>query len=144
LLKWVQWERIWVLQRLEDAGEDVQIAVPRKYTSADFVKPSYWRARGKLDVPKERLISYPKAGCDSDGTELLGWASWDHLAQALVTAYLDRKTQVAWPAGRRLPIVRRMLADSEPIDIEGEGRVAGASYRYSAATCSTSATSSSS
>ena len=34
---------------------------PPKYTSADFLKTSYWRHRGKLDVPKERFVSYP--GC---------------------------------------------------------------------------------
>ncbi|MGC5289799.1 BREX-2 system adenine-specific DNA-methyltransferase PglX [Micromonospora sp. DT231] len=107
LRKRAQWERTWAQQRLEDAGEDVQVAVPPKYTSADFVKPSYWRARGKLDVPKERFISYPKAGRDGDGTELLGWAGWDHLAQAqaLATVYLDRKLQAAWPADRLLPLL---------------------------------------
>ncbi|SCL20091.1 BREX-2 system adenine-specific DNA-methyltransferase PglX [Micromonospora inyonensis] len=107
LRKRVQWERTWAQQRLEDAGESVDIKVPPKYTSADFAKPSYWRARGKLDVPKERFISYPKAGRDSDGTELLGWAGWDHLAQAqaLATVYLDRKLQAAWPAERLLPIL---------------------------------------
>ncbi|RGC69887.1 hypothetical protein C5N14_05620 [Micromonospora sp. MW-13] len=107
LRKRAQWERTWEQQRLEDAGEGVQIAVPPKYTSADFAKPSYWRARGKLDVPKERFISYPKAGRDGDGTELLGWAGWDHLAQAqaLATVYLDRKLQAAWPAERLLPLL---------------------------------------
>ena len=61
LRKRVQWERTWALQRREDAGEKVEIAVPPKYASADFVKASFWRHRGKLDVPKERFISYPKA-----------------------------------------------------------------------------------
>ncbi|WP_433391047.1 BREX-2 system adenine-specific DNA-methyltransferase PglX [Micromonospora sp. KLBMP9576] len=115
LRKRAQWERTWMQQRLEDAGEDVKIAVPPKYTSADFTKPSYWRARGKLDVPKERFISYPKAGRDSDGTELLGWAGWDHLAQAqaLATVYLDRKLQAAWPAERLLPLLAG-IAELEP------------------------------
>ncbi|MFI7660906.1 BREX-2 system adenine-specific DNA-methyltransferase PglX [Micromonospora parva] len=109
------WERTWAQQRLEDAGEDVQVAVPSKYTSADFAKPSYWRARGKLDVPKERFISYPNAGRDADGTELLGWAGWDHLAQAqaLATVYLDRKLQAAWPADRLLPLLAG-IAELEP------------------------------
>ena len=44
----------------------VPIPVPPKYTGADFAKVSYWRNRGKLDVPKERFISYPKAGRDAD------------------------------------------------------------------------------
>jgi hypothetical protein len=115
LRKRAQWERTWALQRLEDAGEDVQIDVPPKYSSADFVKASYWRQRGKLDVPKERFISYPKAGRDGDGSELLGWAGWDHLAQAqaLATVYLDRKTQAAWPRERLLPLLAG-LVELEP------------------------------
>ncbi|MGC4898094.1 BREX-2 system adenine-specific DNA-methyltransferase PglX [Micromonospora echinospora] len=115
LRKRAQWERTWAQQRLEDAGEDVDIKVPPKYTSADFAKTSYWRARGKLDVPKERFISYPKAGRDGDGTELLGWAGWDHLAQAqaLATVYLDRKLQAAWPAERLLPLLAG-IAELEP------------------------------
>ncbi|MFI7427447.1 BREX-2 system adenine-specific DNA-methyltransferase PglX [Micromonospora sp. NPDC049836] len=115
LRKRAQWERTWALQRREDAGEKVEIEVPPKYTSADFVRPSYWRARGKLDVPKERFISYPQAGRDNDGSELLGWAGWDHLkqAQALATVYLDRKTQEAWPAHRLLPLLAG-LAEIEP------------------------------
>ncbi|MFF3869044.1 BREX-2 system adenine-specific DNA-methyltransferase PglX [Micromonospora sp. NPDC001898] len=115
LRKRAQWERTWALQRREDAGEKVTIEVPPKYTSADFARPSYWRARGKLDVAKERFISYPQAGRDSDGSELLGWAGWDHLAQAqaLAAVYLDRKTQEAWPAHRLLPLLAG-LAEIEP------------------------------
>ncbi|OWV13598.1 SAM-dependent methyltransferase [Micromonospora wenchangensis] len=115
LRKRMQWERTWAQQRLEDAGESVQIDVPPKYTSADFAKPSYWRARGKLDVPKERFISYPKAGRNNDGTELLGWAGWDHLAQAqaLATVYLDRKLQAAWRPEQLLPLLAG-IAELEP------------------------------
>ncbi|MFI9642536.1 BREX-2 system adenine-specific DNA-methyltransferase PglX [Micromonospora sp. NPDC051925] len=115
LRKRAQWERTWALQRREDAGEQVTIEVPPKYTSADFARPSFWKARGKLDVPKERFISYPQADRDSDGSGLLGWAGWDHLAQAqaLATVYLDRKTQEAWPAHRLLPLLAG-LAEIEP------------------------------
>ncbi|GIF21399.1 hypothetical protein BJ973_005154 [Actinoplanes tereljensis] len=109
------WERTWALQRREDDGESVEIDVPPKYTSADFLRASFWRARGKLDVPKERFISYPKASRATDGSELLGWAGWDHLqqAQALATVYLDRKTQESWPADLLLPFLAG-LVELEP------------------------------
>jgi hypothetical protein len=115
LRKRAEWERTWALQRREDAGETVDIAVPTKYTSADFVKASYWRNRGKLDVPKERFVSYPGAGRDGDPTLLLGWAGWDHRAQAaaLAAVYLDRKTQAAWDADRLMRLLAG-LAELEP------------------------------
>ena len=83
------WEETWALQRREDAGEKVgPIAVPPKYTSADFRKNSYWQARGKLDVPKERFILYPDAGRETDPTPLLGWAGWDHAQQSLALSLI--------------------------------------------------------
>lgn len=84
LRKRAAWEHTWDLQRREDAGEKVgTIPVPPKYTSADFRRAPWWRARGKLDVPKERFILYPDAGRSTDPTALLGWAGWDHAQQGL-------------------------------------------------------------
>ncbi|MCZ7416021.1 BREX-2 system adenine-specific DNA-methyltransferase PglX [Streptomyces sp. WMMC897] len=88
LKKRADWEHVWDLQRQEDAAPDEQakrkirdtIPVPPKYTSADFLRPSYWRARGKLDVPKERFISYGQANVATP--QLYGWAGWDHQEQA--------------------------------------------------------------
>ncbi|QIX50567.1 BREX-2 system adenine-specific DNA-methyltransferase PglX [Rhodococcus sp. DMU1] len=90
LIKREAWEHTWDLQRREDAGEklDGPIPVPPKYKPADFLKASYWSRRGKLDVPKERFISYPNANRDTDPTMLLGWAGWDHAEQALALAGL--------------------------------------------------------
>lgn len=115
LRKRMLWERTWALQRREDAGETVEIDVPPKYTSADFVKPSYWRARGKLDVPKERFVAFPELGRDTDSSALLGWAGWDHLAQAqaLATVYVERRSQEAWDAHRLLPVLAG-LVELEP------------------------------
>lgn len=116
LRKRAVWERTWELQRKEDAGENVgDIPVPPKYASADFAKVSYWRNRGKLDVPKERFVAYPKAGRDSDRTPVIGWAGWHHLdqAQALATLYLARKTEDGWPRERLLPLLAG-LAELEP------------------------------
>jgi hypothetical protein len=75
LLKRAVWEQAWELQRAEDrTGRQLDIPVPAIYASADFVKLSYWRQRGKLDMSKERFISYPMAGPDGDDSLLLGWA----------------------------------------------------------------------
>ncbi|CAL9565419.1 BREX-2 system adenine-specific DNA-methyltransferase PglX [Streptomyces sp. enrichment culture] len=83
LRKRAQWEQVWEQQREEDrTGQRLDIKVPPKYTSADFLKNSYWSNRGKLDVPKERFISYPGASPESDTSLLLGWAGWNHRDQA--------------------------------------------------------------
>lgn len=82
------WEHVWDLQRKEDAAPDEamkrkirdSIPVPPKYTSADFLRASYWKARGKLDVPKERFISYGQVNAATP--QLYGWAGWDHQEQA--------------------------------------------------------------
>ncbi|MEW2352974.1 BREX-2 system adenine-specific DNA-methyltransferase PglX [Spirillospora sp. NPDC029432] len=97
LRKREDWEHVWDLQRQEDAETDEyakrrirdSIPTPPKYSSADFLKPSYWRARGKLDVPKERFISYPSTL--GGQPQLFGWAGWDHLeqAQALATYFTN-------------------------------------------------------
>ncbi|MFJ7057914.1 BREX-2 system adenine-specific DNA-methyltransferase PglX [Streptomyces microflavus] len=92
LRKRADWEYVWEKQREVDAAPDEptkrqirkETPVPPKYTTADFLKPSYWRARGKLDVPKERFVSYGMANAQSP--ELYGWAGWNHLEQALALA----------------------------------------------------------
>ncbi|WP_408909135.1 BREX-2 system adenine-specific DNA-methyltransferase PglX [Streptomyces sp. KE1] len=99
LRKRAQWERVWEQQREEDrTGERLDIAVPPKYTGADFLKHSYWSNRGKLDVPKERFVSYPDAGTDNDPSLLLGWAGWNHRdqAEALVNLLMDRVSVDGW------------------------------------------------
>ncbi|UAX55685.1 BREX-2 system adenine-specific DNA-methyltransferase PglX [Streptomyces sp. A144] len=99
LRKRAQWEKVWQDQRKEDEdGKRRDIKVPPKYTSADFVKHSYWSNRGKLDVPKERFISYPGASPDNDPSLLIGWAGWNHRyqAEALVNLLNDRLNVDGW------------------------------------------------
>lgn len=99
LRKREQWERVWEQQREEDrTGERLDIKVPPKYTGADFLKHSYWSNRGKLDVPKERFVSYPGASTDNDPSLLLGWAGWNHRdqAEALVNLLMDRSSVDGW------------------------------------------------
>ncbi|MBK8233294.1 MAG: BREX-2 system adenine-specific DNA-methyltransferase PglX [Candidatus Eisenbacteria bacterium] len=77
------WEQTWELQRLEDAGRGgAPILVPPKYDVKDFRDANFYRLRGKLDVPKERFISYPGCESDEDGEPIYGWAGWDHLQRA--------------------------------------------------------------
>jgi hypothetical protein len=101
------WEETWALQRREDAGEHVgTIPVPPKYTSADFRRQSYWAARGKLDVPKERFILYPAAGRQTDPTALLGWAGWDHVQQSLaLSLIIGEREKDGWADDRLVPLV---------------------------------------
>ena len=101
------WERTWELQRKEDAGEDVgDIKVPPKYKKADFQSGDYWRLRGKLDVPKERWVSFPHCQTDADPSLVVSWAGRDHLQQAtaLVT-YYDRRRADGWEPARLTPLL---------------------------------------
>jgi hypothetical protein len=109
LLKRTEWEKTWDLQRREDAGEtlDHPIPVPPKYTSADFLKSDSWRLRGKLDVPKERWVSYPHAERDGDASPVVTWAGYDHLqqARALSAYFVTMKDDKGWPPERLLPLL---------------------------------------
>ncbi|MCL6299072.1 BREX-2 system adenine-specific DNA-methyltransferase PglX [Streptomyces kronopolitis] len=108
LRKRAQWEDVWEQQREEDrTGERRNIPVPPKYTSADFLKQSYWSNRGKLDVPKERFVSYPDASPGSDPTLLLGWAGWDHRDQAtaLLNIVSERRKQQDWSGEQLVPLL---------------------------------------
>lgn len=110
LRKHEAWEETWELQRQEDNGEDVgKIPVPPKYVTADFRKASWWQARGKLDVPKERFILYPDAGRSTDPSLLLGWAGWDHVQQFLVLAtIMDERTAEGTDDAQLIPLVAGM------------------------------------
>ena len=126
-----EWERTWELQRQEDAidaltelpeddarhltpaeaarrkREEIgDLPVPPKYRSADFAKSTYWKLRGKLDVPKERFVLYPGAEREGDPSPVLAWAGWNALqqAQALATYYLARKDE-GWSRERLLPLL---------------------------------------
>ncbi len=118
-----EWEKVWELQRREDAidartelapehpdalskadasalkareGLD-RIPVPPKYRKSDYASDICYRLRGKLDVPQERFISYPDTHIGADTTPVLGWAGWDHLqrTQALASHYSIRQSEAA-------------------------------------------------
>jgi hypothetical protein len=75
------------------------IPVPPRYTSADFLSSGFWRLRGKLDVPKERWVSYPQ--CEGeDGSLVIAWAGYDHLQ--LARAVAERYEVAKEHEGRKL------------------------------------------
>jgi hypothetical protein len=137
LRKRAVWERTWELQRQEDAGVKVgDIPVPPKYATADFVKTDFWRLRGKLDVPKERWISYPHCHTDSDPSLLVGWAGWDHLQQAgALVGYYDARKREGWDAKRLTPLLAGLaqllpwVHQWHPEIVEEFGESAGKSYQ---------------
>ncbi len=102
------WENVWELQRRQDAGEDVgTIPVPPKYATADFQKTDYWRLRGKLDVPKERWVSFPHCSPDGDPSLVVAWAGWSQLqqAQAVTMYYVNREKTEGWSSQRLTPLL---------------------------------------
>lgn len=131
------WERTWQLQRKEDSGEDVgENDVPPKYTKGDFQSGDCWRLRGRLDVPKERWISFPHCETESDPSLVVGWAGWDHLQQATaLVAYYDARKREGWDAKRLTPLLAGLdqllpwIHQWHPeVDLEF-GETAGQSYQ---------------
>jgi hypothetical protein len=111
LAKHALWCETWEAQREQDRGGNTEAHVPPKFDKGDFVSDFAWSLRGKLDVPKERLISYPGCESDNDGEPVYGWAGWDHLqrAKALGALYLDRKDREGWTADRLTPMLAGLL-----------------------------------
>jgi len=129
LRKRAEWEHTWHLQRLEDKISDRTkldkdhpdylpqailkqvtqheigtIPVPPKYTNTDFQKPHYWKLRGKLDVPKERWVSFPHCNAE-DGTMTITWAGYNHLqlAQAISAYFVEVQERLGGREDPRLP-----------------------------------------
>ncbi|TVP96694.1 MAG: SAM-dependent methyltransferase, partial [Planctomycetaceae bacterium] len=119
LRKREQWEETWELQRREDAGETItDIPVPPKYKSSDFITTGgvrYWALRGKLDVPKERWISFPHCP-GSDGTLMIAWAGYDHLqqTQSIATHYQTIKEEQGGADDPRLIPLLACIAELLP------------------------------
>lgn len=126
------WEEVWELQRREDAidartalpeshpehlsesgarttkaREVGEIPVPPNYTSGDFQKSTYWRLRGKLDVPKERFVSLPFCEREADPSLVVGCAGWNPLEQSRAVAayFVQMKEQEGWSAERLVPLL---------------------------------------
>jgi hypothetical protein len=133
LRKREEWEKTWDLQRAEDAVEEEvrgqnpgvneeelkkkirkaqleavgDIPVPPKYGDKDFIKSSYWKLRGKLDVPKERWVLYPGMEGGHDTSPVIAWAGWDHAqqAQALTGFYQQATDTWGWEPQKLAPLL---------------------------------------
>lgn len=82
-----------------------RLPAPPKYTSADFLKPGYWRLRGGLDVPKERCFTVPDP--QSPGDWLYGWAGWNpaQRVRALAGAFIDGIERSGADPAQLLPLL---------------------------------------
>jgi type I restriction-modification system DNA methylase subunit len=152
LRKHEEWKEVWELQRKEDAIDDRTslpsddrnhltteqaadlkrrevggIPVPPKYASADFASSIYWSLRGKLDVPKERFVSFPFV-TGADGQTMIAWAGLDHLqlAKAIGDFYGLVQTDIGGSDDPRLvallaaiheliPWIRQWHAGNDPV-----------------------------
>ena len=97
--------------KTENSKLTASIAVPPKYDSKDFLNANFWRLRGKLDVPKERWISFPGAEAE-DGSLMIAWAGYDHLqqAQAISAWYVEIRDQQGGHNDKRLiPLLACLL-----------------------------------
>ena len=83
----------------------------RPSTPADFGTHSYWRHRGKLDVPKERFISYPGASRDTDGLPPLRLGRLGPPGASRGPGHPIRgpRDQHGWPADRLTPLLAGLL-----------------------------------
>lgn len=114
LEKFRAWERAWELQRAVDRGETVVVPVPAKYVQGDFLKTTYWSARGKLDVPKERFIAFPGSRYKEDATYTYGWAGWDHGERGQAIArFANDIARAGVPDDQVIPLVAALI-EQEP------------------------------
>ncbi|MHC4880028.1 MAG: BREX-2 system adenine-specific DNA-methyltransferase PglX, partial [Planctomycetota bacterium] len=95
-----------------------EIPVPPKYKSSDFISSGgarYWALRGKLDVPKERWISFPH--CEGpDGTLMIAWAGYSHLqlATAIASYFVRVKEELGGALDPRLLPLLSCLSELLP------------------------------
>lgn len=97
--------------RAEVAAEVGEIEVPPKYTNKDFRDANFWRLRGKLDVPKERFVSFPYSERDAEKSLVLAWAGWNHLelAQAIAGYYTTAREREGWGNDRLVPLLGALI-----------------------------------
>jgi len=101
------------------------------FKQADFTSATYWKIRGKLNIPRERYIKYQEMGTAGNGA-YYGWAGWGPVDRAKALAYLlqqamSRGLTDAVPRLREslsdlLPELKEQLAEWEYAEFEALGR----------------------
>jgi len=128
LAKWAKWKSAWAQQREEDRLRSIgdhtaayalqaKIPTPPRYVSTDFRQTSYWRLRGRYDVPTERFISYPLPS-SNDPDLLVGWAGWSDEDRVLVLVDLiEAQLTTKVPADKSLvPLLAALQESLEWVD----------------------------
>ncbi|WP_089101942.1 BREX-2 system adenine-specific DNA-methyltransferase PglX [Streptomyces hyaluromycini] len=130
-----QWEELWKAQRWDDSqghiDSEVPHPVPPRFTSADFLRPSYWRRRGKYDMPSERFVSFASSASPLSLTTTIGWAGWSADERALaVLDLLDAGSHAHThrPASA-LPLLRALVDQLPRITAPGDEPAADAEAR---------------
>ena len=95
------------LVRKDQLARVGEIPMPPNYGSGDFLQSSYWKLRGKLDVPKERRVLYPGMEGGHDTLPVIAWADWDHAqqAQALTDFYQQAIDTKGWEPQKLAPLL---------------------------------------
>ncbi|MFG3021807.1 BREX-2 system adenine-specific DNA-methyltransferase PglX [Streptomyces sp. NPDC048254] len=85
LRKRTRWEELWETQRRDDRegnADEAPSPAPPRFALADFMRTSYWRQRGKFDIPSERFVSFASSASPLSLTTTIGWAGWSAYERA--------------------------------------------------------------
>ncbi|MET8980636.1 BREX-2 system adenine-specific DNA-methyltransferase PglX [Streptomyces sp. NPDC004539] len=142
--KRLRWEKSWDAQRRDDeqgiAEKEVRHShiVPPRYAPSDFLRLSYWRQRGKFDVPSERFVSFPLVTGPLSPATVLGWAGWSGPERALAVLdlldvdSLTRRPEHALPLLSALAEALSQAAEpaGEPVRTPDRALLLGAFYDH--------------
>ncbi|WP_278360477.1 BREX-2 system adenine-specific DNA-methyltransferase PglX [Thermobifida fusca] len=106
LHKYARWQEVWAAQQEEDStGQRAAVPPPPTYAAADFRARSYWANRGRLDLPRERFVSYPGVVFADDPTMVVGWAGWDDAQRAEALIWLVDSRAGHWSREQVIPLL---------------------------------------
>jgi hypothetical protein len=101
------------------------------FKRTDFVRDTYWKIRGKLNIPRERYIEYRELGTAGNGM-YYGWAGWGPVDRAKALVYLleqamhrgltDAVPRLKESLRDLLPELKEQLAEWEYAEFEALAR----------------------